>query len=99
LSYFKPTRTTALKKTKVTEAQIVFALRQADTGVALAEGCRKRGSSEATSYNGKKKYGGLGVPERRRFKQLEEENLPLKQLVADRSLDKQRRQDVRKKKC
>jgi putative transposase len=76
----------------------VFALRQADTGVAVAQVCRKRGIREATSYNGKKKYGGLGVPELRRLKQLEEEKLPLKQLVADLSLDKQLLQDVLKKK-
>jgi putative transposase len=53
--------------------------------------------SEATYYNWKKKYGGLGVPELRRLKQLEEENQHLKQLVADLSLDKQMLQDVLKK--
>ena len=41
-----------------------------------------------------KKYGGLGVPELRRLRQLEEENQQLKQLVADLSLDKQMLQDV-----
>jgi putative transposase len=86
-----------MKKTKFTEAQIVFALRQADTGVAVAEVCRKMGISEATYYNWKKKYGGLGVSELRRLKQLEEENQQLKQLVADLSLDKQMLQDVLKK--
>lgn len=40
-----------MKKTKFTEAQIVFALRQADTGVTVAEVCRKMGISEATYYN------------------------------------------------
>lgn len=54
-----------MKKTKFTEAQIVFALRQADAGVTIAEVCRKMGISEATYYNWKKKYGGLGVPELR----------------------------------
>jgi putative transposase len=97
LSYLK-TPDNALKKTKFTEAQIVFALRQADTGVTVAEVCRKMGISEATYYNWKKKYGGLGVPELRRLKQLEEENQQLKQLVADLSLDKQMLQDVLKKK-
>jgi len=48
-----------MKKTKFTEAQIVFALRQADTGTVVAEVCRKMGISEATFYNWKKKYGGL----------------------------------------
>ena len=75
----------------------MFALRQADTGVTVAEVCRKMGISEATYYNWKKKYGGLGVPELRRIKQLEEENQHLKQLVADLSLDKQMLQDVLKK--
>jgi putative transposase len=86
-----------MKKTKFTEAQIVFALRQADTGITVAEVCRKMGISEATYYNWKKKYGGLGVPELRRLRQLEEENQHHKQLVADLSLDKQMLQDVLKK--
>ena len=40
-----------MKKSKFTEAQIVFALRQADTGTVVAEVCRKMGISEATFYN------------------------------------------------
>ncbi|WP_244915948.1 IS3 family transposase, partial [Maribacter polysiphoniae] len=56
------------------------------------------GVSEATFYNWKKKYGGLGVSELRRLKNLEEENSQLKKLVADLSLDKQILQDVLKKK-
>ena len=67
----------------------MFALRQADTGVSVAEVCRKMGLSEAPYDNWKKKYGGPGVPERHRLKQLEDENQPLKQLVADLRLDKQ----------
>jgi len=87
-----------MKKSKFTESQIVFALKQAETGVAVAEVCRKLGVSEATFYNWKKKYGGLGTAELRRLRQLEEENLRLKQIVADLSLDKQMLQDVLKKK-
>ena len=87
-----------MKKTKFTEAQIIFALRQAETGVIVSEVCRKLGISEATFYNWKKKYAGLGVPELRKLRQLEEENRQLKQLVADLSLDKQMLQDVLKKK-
>ena len=87
-----------MKKSKFTEAQIVFAIKQSETGVSVAEVCRKMGISEATFYNWKKKYGGLGVTELRRLKQLEEENAKLKQIVADLSLDKQMLQDVLKKK-
>ena len=54
--------------------------------------------SEATFYNWKKKYGGLGIPELRKLRQLEDENMKLKQIVADLSLDKQMLQDVLKKK-
>lgn len=86
-----------MKKSKFTESQIVFALQQADNGVSVQEICRKMGISEATFYNWKKKFGGLGVPELRRLRQLEEEKLKLKQIVADLSLDKQMLQDVLKK--
>jgi putative transposase len=55
------------------------------------------GISEATFYNWKKKYGGLGVNELRQLKQLQDENAKLKQIVADLSLDKQMLQDVLKK--
>jgi len=87
-----------MKRSKFTESQIVFALKQAETGVAVAEVCRKMGISEATFYNWKKKYGGLGPGELRRLRQLEEENSRLKRIVADLTLDKQMLQDVLKKK-
>jgi putative transposase len=86
-----------MKKTKYTEQQIAFALKQAETGTSVQEVCRKMGISEATFYNWKKKYGGVGVAELRRLRQLEDENSRLKQIVADLSLDKQMLQDVLKK--
>ncbi len=87
-----------MKKSKYTEEQIAFALRQAESGTAVGEVYRKMGISEATFYNWKKKYGGLGVTELRRLKQLEEENARLKRMVADLSLDKQMLQEVIQKK-
>ena len=87
-----------MKKSKFTEEQIAFALRQAESGTRVAEVCRKMGISEMTFYRWKKKYGGLGVTELRRLKQLEEENRQLKRLVADLTLDKQMLQDVLSKK-
>lgn len=56
----------AVKKSEFTDEQITFALRQAETGTRVAEVCRKMGISEATFYNWKKKYDGLGVAEVRR---------------------------------
>ncbi len=64
----------------------------------MEEVCRKMGISEATFYNWKKKFGGMGVTELRRLRQLEEENHRLKRLVADLSLDKEMLQDVIRKK-
>ncbi len=75
----------------------MFALKQADSGVKVPEVCRQMGVSEATFYNWKKKYGGLGMNELRQLKQLKDENAKLKQIVADLSLDKQMLQEVLKK--
>jgi putative transposase len=87
-----------MKKTRYSEEQIAFALKQAETGTRVEEVCRKMGISEATFYNWKKKFGGMGVTELRRLRQLEEENNRLKRLVADLSLDKEMLQDVIRKK-
>ncbi len=87
-----------MKRKRFTEAQIAFALRQAESGTLVAEIIRKMGISEVTFYRWKKKYAGLGVAELRRLKQLEDENRRLKRLVADLTLDKQTLQDVLSKK-
>ncbi len=87
-----------MKKTRYTEEQIAFALKQAETGTRVGEVCRKMGISEATFYNWKKKFAGLGVTELRRLRQLEDENQRLKKLVADLSLDKEMLQEVLKQK-
>lgn len=87
-----------MKKSKFTDEQIAFALKQAEVGTPVEEVCRKMGISDATFYNWRKKFGGLGPSELRRLKQLEEENSKLKHLVADLSLDKAMLQDVLAKK-
>ena len=87
-----------MKKSNYTEEQIAFALKQAELGTPVEAVCRKLGISDATFYNWRKKFGGLGPSEVRRLKQLEEENSKLKRLVADLSLDKAMLQDVLAKK-
>ncbi len=87
-----------MKKSRFSEEQIAYALKQAETGTPVAEVIRRMGVSEQTFYRWKSKYGGLGVGELRRLKQLEDENRKLKQLVADLSLDKHILQDVLAKK-
>ena len=87
-----------MKKSRFTEQQIAYALRQAESGVPIEEITRKIGVTQATFYRWKKKFAGMGVAELRRLKQLEEENKKLKRLVADLSLDKAMLQDVLSKK-
>jgi len=74
-----------MKRSKFTEAQIAFILRQGEEGTAVGEICRKAGISEAKS-------------EMKRLRQLEEENGKLKKIVADLSLDKEMLQDVIRRK-
>ena len=83
---------------RYTEEQIAFALRQNESGIPVAQICRKMGIGEAPFYRWKKKFEGMGIAELRRLRQLEEENRKLKQLVGDLSLDKQMLQEVLKKK-
>ena len=77
-----------MKRSKFSEEQIAYALRQADAGTPGGDVCRQLGVSEATFYAWKKKYAHLGVSELRRLRQLEDENNRLKRLVADLTLDK-----------
>jgi putative transposase len=83
-----------MKRSKFSEVQIAFVLRQAEEGTAISEVCRKAGISEATFYAWRKKYAGLMPSEMKRLRQLEEENGKLKKIVADLSLDKAMLQDV-----
>ena len=87
-----------MKKSNHTPEQVVYALKQHESGETVASLCRKMGVSEATFYNWKKKYAGMGVGDVRELRQLREENTKLKQLVADLSLDKHMLQEVLAKK-
>jgi putative transposase len=87
-----------MRKSRYTDEQVGFALKQAELGTPVAEVCRKMAVSEATFFRWKQKFGGLGPSELRKLRQLEEENTKLKKLVADLSLDKAMLQEVLAKK-
>jgi len=87
-----------LKRSKFSEQQVAFILRQATEGTPIAEVCRKAGISEATFYNWRNKYGDLTPSEMKKLRQLDDENQRLKKLVADLSLDKAMLQDVIRRK-
>ena len=63
-----------MKKSKFSEEQIAYILRQVEKGTPVADVCRQMGVSEATCYVWKKGYAHLGVSELRRLRQLEDEN-------------------------
>ncbi|MBN8954990.1 MAG: transposase [Rhizobiales bacterium] len=78
-----------MKKSKFTDQQIAFALQQAEVGTSVEEIGRKMGISQATFFRWKKVYGGLMPSEVRKLKQLQEENMRLRKLFADLTLDEE----------
>jgi transposase-like protein len=82
-----------MKRKRHTPQQVVRKLQEAQAALAagreLAAVCQMLGISEQTYYRWKKKYGGMKAEEAKRLALLEEENVRLKKLVADLSLDKQ----------
>jgi len=74
-----------------TPEQIIGKLREAEVlmskGASLADACRKIGVTDVTFYRWRKLYGGMQVSEAKRLKEVEKENVRLRKLVADLSLD------------
>jgi putative transposase len=81
-----------MPKKSNTPEQIINKLRQAEVlinqGATVAEVCRKIEVTDQTFYRWRKEYGGMRVDQAKRLKDLELENVRLKKLVADLSLDK-----------
>ncbi len=79
-----------VKKT-CTPEQIINKLREAEIhinqGIPIAEASRRIGITQQTYYRWRKEYGGLRIEQAKKLKNLEKENIRLKKLVADLSLD------------
>tara|TARA_B100001167_G_C16754459_1_gene297997 strand:+ start:219 stop:485 length:267 start_codon:yes stop_codon:yes gene_type:complete len=87
-----------MKKSKFTESQIIKALKENEAGRSVEEISRELGINKGTFYNWRKRYGGMEVSHLKRLKELEAENLKLKRMYADVSLDLQMAKDVLSKK-
>jgi putative transposase len=87
-----------MKRSRFKETEIVAILKQVEGGRNVRDVCRERGISEATYYNWKSKYGGMGISDIKRLKELEQENRRLKQMYAELSLENRALKDVIEKK-
>lgn len=87
-----------MKKSNFTEAQILAILKERETGLSVAEVCRKHGISEPTFHNWKKKYAGMTLDELKRLKELEQENARLKKMYSNLSLEYDAIKDLLSKK-
>ena len=87
-----------MKKSRISEEQIVRAIHDHNGGKRAEDICRELGVSQASFYAWKKQYAGLGVTELRELRQLREENARLKTIVADLTLDRQILQEALSKK-
>ena len=87
-----------MKKSKFTESQIIKAIKQNEEGRKVEDVCRELGITSATFYVWRKKYSGMEVSHLKKLKELEEENIKLKQMYADVSLDNTMLKDVLSKK-
>ncbi len=83
-----------MRKSKFSESQIVGMLRDAESGVPVADLVRKHGVSKATFFKWRSKYGGASVSDVKRLRELEAENAKLKRMYADLALENAAIKDV-----
>ena len=80
-----------MAKKTYSAAEIVSLLREAEVhlskGMTVVEAVKQLGIAEQTYYRWRKEYGGLDKTPAKKLNELEKENLELKKLVADLSLD------------
>lgn len=87
-----------MKKSKLSDSQIVNMLNEAEAGIGVNELCRKYKVANSTFYKIKAKYSGMGLSEIQRLKSLETENQRLKAMYAEISLEHKVLKDVLEKK-
>ena len=85
-------------KKRFTEEQIIGLLREAESGLPVAELCRRHGFSEASYYLWRNKFGGMSVSDAKRLKELELENARLKRLLAESMLENEVTKEALRKK-
>ncbi len=87
-----------MKRSRFSEEQIIAILKEQESGVSVADLCRKHGVSDASIYKWKAKFGGMDVSEARRLRTQEDENSKLKRMLTDAMLDNVALKDLLRKK-
>ncbi len=87
-----------MKKSKFSESEIFKILKQAESGVPVADLCREHGMSAASFYKWRSKYGGMDASMMSGMKVLQEENRRLKRMYAEMSMQNEILKDVLGKK-
>jgi putative transposase len=84
-------------KQRFSESQILSILKEGESGIKVADICRKHGICEGSYFRWKSKYSGMEISDVRKMKELELENSRLKRIVAQYALENEAMKEVLKK--
>ena len=83
-----------MRKSKFSESQIVAILKEAESGIPVADLLRRHSVSKATFFKWRSKYAGATINDVRRLRELEAENAKLKRMYTDLALENAAIKDV-----
>lgn len=83
-----------MRKSKFSESQIVTILKEAESGIPVADRLRRHAVSKATFFKWRGKYAGATVNDVKRLRELEAENAKLKRMYAELALENAAIKDV-----
>ena len=83
-----------MRKSRFSDSQIMAILKQAESGVPIADLCREHGMSSGLFYQWRSKYGGMDASLMKRLKELEAENARLKKMYAEERIKAELRQEA-----
>ena len=83
-----------MRKSRFSDSQIMAILKQAQSGVPVADLCREHGMSSGLFYQSRSKYGGMDTSTMKRLKELEAENARLKKMYAEERIKAEFRKEA-----